>query len=101
VNGFDILKGVAGFLASAGTGAIVENVIRHTMPVRLTLVKKIFVVIGEVVVTGALSDLASAYAIEKVEKMETLVNSVKLAKSILEGKLDTAIDTALEEEKPT
>jgi hypothetical protein len=93
MNGFDIAKGLLGFLASAGTGAIVENVIRHTMPIgKLTLMKKIFTVVGEVVVTGALSELTSTYAEKKVDQVENMVNGVKLAKCLLENKIAEVLE---------
>jgi hypothetical protein len=55
----EIVQGVVKFLSSAGTSAVVRNIVRATTPPGLSLVNKILVVIGEVAVTGVLSDLAS------------------------------------------
>lgn len=79
----DILKKVGGIVVSVGVGAIVTNAIKATSPTSMGTIKKVCVIVGGLVLSSMVSDLAVKYA------EETIDNTVKeIKKMVTNGDLN-------------
>lgn len=63
----DIVKGVAGLIASTGVSTVVGHAIKHTTPEDLKITKKIAVFIGAAVLTGVAGTLAADYVEKRID----------------------------------
>lgn len=63
-----IAKAAIDLVVSLGVGTVVSNAVKATTPDGLKIVGKIMVTVGSVVVTSAVSDLASKHVVGQVEK---------------------------------
>lgn len=79
----DFIKSVAALVASAGIGAVVTNAIKATTPEDIKIYNKIAVVIGTVVASQAISDVASTYASKQIDEVAA---NFKKAKSVFPSK---------------
>ena len=62
-----IVKGVIKFVAGAGVGAVVQNAIRATTPEDISIISKVLVGIGELIIVGLLSDKGANYVMEQID----------------------------------
>lgn len=62
-----IFKGLAEFAVSAGTGAVVGNIVRATTPEDLTRLQKITLGIGAYALGGVLGDLSAKYITSQID----------------------------------
>jgi len=73
----DIIKSVATLIISTGVGAIVTNAVKSTTPDDLKLYSKIFVVIGTVAASSAISDITADYSVKKIEEFKTDIDDAR------------------------
>lgn len=59
---------VVHFMTTAATSAVVTNAIRSTSPAAMNFPTKVLIVIGEVALSGLVSDLAAKRAVEKYDE---------------------------------
>lgn len=61
MNWMSIGKGVVCFVASAGVGTVVTNVVKATMPANVSTMNKVLTVVGGFVLSSMVGAVASQY----------------------------------------
>ena len=77
MNKMKLFKTITGTIASAGAGAVVGNAIKATTPVDIKTSGKVMVVIGGVVLSSMVGDLASKYTSDQIDEVVENLNSNK------------------------
>ena len=62
-------KFVAGTAATAGSGVVINNVIKHCTPEDISTYEKVATYVGGVVLSGMVGKAASSYAEDGIQKM--------------------------------
>lgn len=80
----EIFKGIAELAVSVGVGMIVGNGVRMTTPADIHVVKKVFVGIGSMALSGMISDKAADYTSKQIdataERVEEAIKKTKESK---------------------
>lgn len=66
---FETAKQIFGLVVTAGVGAIVGNIIKHTSPPDMNLIKRACIGVGSLVLTGMVSDKAAEYANGEIDEV--------------------------------
>lgn len=69
MNKLSILKSATGMIASAGAGAVVGNAIKASTPVDIKTSGKVLVMVGGVVLSSMVGDMASKYTANSIDDM--------------------------------
>ena len=70
---FGLLKGVLGFAAGIGAGAVVKNAIVHITPETMTKFGKIATTVGTYVLIGIAADAATTHVEKQLDDMRDAV----------------------------
>ena len=82
MNLLPVVKTVASFVVSAGTGTIVANAIKASNPSQASLIHKISVAAGGFVLSGMVADKAATYTEGVIDEFADTLNELKGLKSI-------------------
>lgn len=70
------VKVIVGSASSIGAGTVISNIVKATTPETVTMVGRISITIGTVVISGMIGEMAAKYATGEVDKIFTWVKSV-------------------------
>lgn len=76
ISKLSIVAGVAELVASAGSAAVVGNLVKATTPYDLNKFQKGLVAVGGYVIGGVLSDLSAKYIRAQIEEYATKARAV-------------------------
>lgn len=71
-----MLKTILGLTTSIGVGQVVTNIVEATTPDNLSKFKKITTIVGGIVVSTVLSNLASEYAEKQFDSIRNTFNTL-------------------------
>lgn len=66
------LKAGVGFMVSSGTGAIVGNIVRATLPENVSKFNKVCTIFGTVAISGVVGAAATNHVDEQIDKVVDL-----------------------------
>jgi hypothetical protein len=73
----ELAKSAVTLVASAGVGAVVTNAIKATTPEDLKIASKITVVVGTLVASRAVADVASTYCSKQIDELKSGVGQIR------------------------
>ena len=86
MNILPVVKTVATFVVSTGTGTIVANAIKASNPANANVVQKICLGVGGVVLSGMVADRAAAYTEGIIDNVSDDLAELKGLKSVFAKK---------------
>ena len=67
MNNLSMFKAVVGFVASAGAGKVVSNIVKATTPSDISKINKVLLAVGSFAIGGIVGDQASKYVGEQID----------------------------------